>query len=281
MIVDRMGQWSLIVEGANTYSPDPNRKARRVRMEQEVYCSRGVMIANDYMVNSGGVIFAAHEHIVPTPAHLRIPEERLGDAPAVETWLQEHKSEFAELSAKRLEAGQTYRERVIRRNMIELVDMLVDNPDLLPCKAAERINLERMRAKENQRTARDIMESIPTVSVNDSIQAAAARVIETQSNIIAVLSFEGTLAGVITSWDITQATARGTGGSQPVESIMTRGVISARPDQPILHIMREMQQHMIWAVPVVDQEGQVIGKISIDLLSARLLLPILQAQEPT
>lgn len=279
MTVDCMGKWALIVEGANTYSPDPNRKAMRVRMEQEVYRRKGVMIANDYMVNSGGVIFAAQERLVPTPDHLQIPEERLGDPDAVEAWLQEHREEFAELSAGRLDAGQAYREKVIRRNMIELVDMLAADPDLLPCKAAERINLQRMRSREKQRTAKDIMEPIPSVTAQADIQTAAARVIETQSNIIAVLSVDDTLAGVVTSWDITQAAAQGISGNDPVESVMTREVISARPDQPILDIVREMQQHAIWAVPVVDSQGQVIGKISIDLLSARLLLPVLQAQE--
>ena len=279
MTVDCMGQWAVIVEGANTYSPDPNRKAMRVRMEQEVYRRKGVMIANDYMVNSGGVIFAAQEHLVPTPEHLRIPEAILGDHQAIEAWLREHQGEFAELSARRLEAGQAFRERVIRRNMIELVDLLAADPDLLPCKAAEQINLQRMRAKENQRTAEDIMEPIPAVTAKAGIQAAATRVIETQSNIIAVVSPDETLAGVITSWDITRAAAKGISGDDPVESIMTREVISARPDQPILDIVREMQQHAIWAVPVVDPQGRVIGKISIDLLSARLLLPVLQAQE--
>jgi glutamate dehydrogenase (NAD(P)+) len=34
MGVERMGSWSLIVEGANTYSPDPSRKAARTRMER-------------------------------------------------------------------------------------------------------------------------------------------------------------------------------------------------------------------------------------------------------
>ena len=55
MTTDRMGDWALIIEGANTYSPDPNRKAARTRMEQIVYRDKGVMIANDYLVNSGGL----------------------------------------------------------------------------------------------------------------------------------------------------------------------------------------------------------------------------------
>ena len=54
MNVNQMGNWSIIVEGANTYSPDPNRKAARTRMEQIVDRRKGVMIANDYLVNSVG-----------------------------------------------------------------------------------------------------------------------------------------------------------------------------------------------------------------------------------
>jgi len=70
MLAKYMGDYRVIVEGANTYSPDPIKKTLRQRMEQVVYQQKGVMIANDYLVNSGGVIFAAQEHVVPTPDHL-------------------------------------------------------------------------------------------------------------------------------------------------------------------------------------------------------------------
>ncbi len=280
MTVDRMGQWAVIVEGANTYSPDPNRKAVRIRMEQELYRRRGVMIANDYLVNSGGVIFAAQEHIVPTPHKLQIPEEMLGNREAAEQWLRKHQTEFAELSAKRLEAGEAYREKVIRRNMVELVDLLAANADMLPCKAAERISLQRLTAKENERTAKDIMEPIPIAAAGDTIQHIASLIVETRSHIIAIQSADGKLVGIMTSWDITQAIAKGIGGDNLVDGIMTHEVISARPSQRIVEIVRELQQHEISAVPVVDDEGLVLGKVGADLLSARLLLPILQSQEP-
>ncbi len=84
MTVDRAGQWAVIIEGANTYSPDPARRQARARMERAVYRQRGTLIATDYLVNSGGVIFAAQEHIIRTPAELRLPEEILGDRAAVE-----------------------------------------------------------------------------------------------------------------------------------------------------------------------------------------------------
>jgi len=59
---------------------------------------------------------------------------------------------------------------------------------------------------------------------------------------------------------------------------MTRRVIAARPSQRIVEIVRELQ-HEISEMPVVNDAGQVVGKVGADLLSARLLLPILQSQE--
>ncbi|MBY8984113.1 MAG: CBS domain-containing protein [Candidatus Lokiarchaeota archaeon] len=272
--VDRMGKWALIVEGANTYSPDPNRKAARTRMEQIVYREKGVMIANDYLVNSGGVIYAAQEHIIKSPDHLQIPKEILGDRKKVEKLLKDHSEEFAELSKQRLKAGEEYRENVIHHNMIELVDLLAANPDMLPCTAAERISIQRLTDKENESTAEDIMITIPTIDVSRSIQDAAALMIEKNSGIIAVLS-EDKLVGVITDWDITKATAEGVGVVN-LEEIMTKKVITASPDFSVLDIVRELEQYQISAMPVV-KEGKVMGMVNSDLITQRYILEYLQA----
>jgi glutamate dehydrogenase (NAD(P)+) len=276
MSVDRMGTWSLIIEGANTYSPDPNRKAARTRMEQEVYRQKGVMIANDYLVNSGGVIFAAQEHIIPTPAHLQIPPKILGKRESVENWLSKNAAELNEISARRLEAGMAFREKSIRRNMTELVDSLASDSELLPCKAAERISLHRLTEKEKERTAKDIMEPIPTLGIQAALAEAAVLIVESQSNIIAVLSKDDKLAGVVTPWDITRATAGGV-SQDSVEKIMTRKVISANPSDSILDIVTDLEQNQISAMPVV-QNGTVLGMVSSDLLAQRYLLRLLRSQ---
>lgn len=271
--VDHVGNWTVIIEGANTYSPDPNRKAARTRMEQIVYREKGVMIANDYLVNSGGVIFAAQEHIIKTPDHLQVPEEMLGDREAVEKWLTDHTKEFVELSKQRLKAGEEYRENVINHNMIELVDLLISHPDMLPCVAAERISLQRLTAKESERTAKDIMIPIPTIDVNSSIQEASTLIVEKNSSIIAVLS-EDKLVGVVTVWDITKSNADEVGDVN-LDKIMTKDVITASPDFTILDIVREFEQHQISAMPVV-KEGKVLGKVSSDLIAQRYLQHLLQ-----
>ena len=276
MNVDQMGNWSMIIEGANTYSPDPNRKAARIRMERAVYRRKSVMIANDYLVNSGGVIFAAQEHLVPTPAHLQIPAEIVGNRKAVEFWLVDNEAAFSKLSAKRLAAGIEHRDRSIRRNMTELVDLLASNPEWLPGQAAESISLQRLTAKENERTAKDIMDPMPTIGIHSKVQEAAELIVKAQSNIIAVLTDDDMLAGVITTWDITRAVADGA-CEQSVEMIMNRDVISAAPGCSILDTVTVLEQNQFSAMPIVDN-GKVLGMVSSDLLAQRYLLRLLRSQ---
>lgn len=275
MTVDRIGDWSLIVEGANTYSPDPNRKAARTVMEQVVYRAKGIMIANDYLVNSGGVIFAAQEHIIKTPNHLQIPNDLLGRQDKVEKWLRDNAEEFARLSMERLEAGKEYRENVIQHNMNELVEILTSNQDMLPSAAAEQISLQRLSRRESLRTAMDIMVSIPVIDVQSTMQQAAELMIKENSGIVAVLSNEK-LVGVLTDWDVTKATAEGISATS-LENIMTKDVITASPDLNLLEIVQELEQYKISAMPVV-QEGVVLGKISSDLITQHFILNLLQDQ---
>jgi glutamate dehydrogenase/leucine dehydrogenase/CBS domain-containing protein len=275
--VDRMGRWTLSVEGANTYSPDPARKAARARMERAVYRQRGVFIATDYLVNSGGVIFAAQEQLIKTPEHLSVPDTMLGNRKAVDRWLAQHAEAFATLAEQRRQAAEAYREVVIRHNMCELIDLLVSDADMLPCEAAERISVRRIAARERGRTAADLMEPIPTITLKASIHEAAAALVEAGRAILAVITLQGELAGVVTRWDITRAIAQGMPDDQPLEQIMTREVIVAAPGDSILEMVRKLEHHDISAMPVVEQ-GAVLGMVSADLLARRSLLRLLQSQ---
>lgn len=274
MTVDRMGKWNVIVEGANTYSPDPARKTARTRMEQAVYRQRGTLIATDYLVNSGGVIFAAQEKLIKTPDELRIPQDMLGNREAVDGWLKSHAAEFAALAEKRRIAGEKHREEAIRRNMRELVDLLTADSDMLPCHTAERISVRRIASKESGRTAADLMESLPTIEVTCSLQQAAAKLVEAGSPILAVVSPENEIAGVLTEWDITRATAQGLPNSQPSAEVMTRQIITCPPEAGILDMVRLLELHKISAMPVVE-DGHVLGMVSADGLAKKSLAKLL------
>lgn len=277
MTVERMGKWSVIVEGANTYSPDPARKSARARMERAVYRQQGVLIAGDYLVNSGGVIFAAQEHLIKTPAVLRIPDPLLGNRQAVDRWLADHAKELDVLAEERRKAGAAYREEAIRRNMTELIDLLISDADLLPGEAAERISIRRIASRESNRTAADIMEPMPTIEAGCSVLEAAAKLVEAGIPILAVVSNQGDLVGVVTEWDITRATSIGSPEQQRLEEIMTRKVISASPHDSILELVRKLEYHKISAIPIVDK-GVVLGVVSADLLARRSLFRLLQSE---
>ncbi len=282
MVVSKMGAWSLVIEGANTYSPDPARKAARARLEREVYRQKGVLIATDYLVNSGGVIFAAQERLIKTPSHLRIPNEILGDRKAVDSWLVEHAAELGELAERRRLAGEASRNEVIRRNMTELVDRLIVDADTLPCEAAETISIHRIASSERDRTAVELMTPIPTIRVDNSVRRAAACLVEANSPILAVVEDDadaahlGELVGVITEWDITRATAMGSPDDQPLVEIMSTSVIAADPGDSILEVIRILEVNEISAMPVVDQ-GRVVGMVTADVLARRSLLRLLQS----
>ncbi len=277
MTIDRRGKWAVIVEGANTYSPEPARKAARMRMERAVYREGSTLIATDYLVNSGGVIYAAQEHLIKTPQALRIPQEMMGDRQAVEAWLEAQAGELSALAQKRLQAAEIYRENVIRRNMRELVDLLISDADMLPGEAAERISVRRIASREGDRTAAEIMEPIPTIPIDSCVRDAAILLVQAGCPILAVVNESKGLEGVVSEWDITRATAMGSPDDQPLREVMTGEVISVGPADSILAMIRKLEHHEISAMPVVD-EGSVLGMVSADLLARRSLLRLLQSE---
>jgi glutamate dehydrogenase (NAD(P)+) len=275
MTVDRMGKWRIIVEGANTYSPNPTRKSERRRMERHVYRDKGTLIATDYLVNSGGVIYAAHERIIPTPDHLLIPEKILGHSQDIDKWLEKNQGDFAALADKRRKAAVEKLETVIRRNMEELIDGLCRDADSLPCEIAEKISVQRIASMEKSRKARDVMADAPTIEVDKSITDAANLLVESPVSIVNVVSEKGKLIGIVTNWDITRAMASKLPMDAPLTKVMTADVISTNPDTTIIDCIRMLENHEISAMPVVE-DNKVVGVITGDILARRTLFRLLQ-----
>lgn len=281
MTIDQMGRWSMIIEGANTYSPDPKRKAARRRMERRVYQERGTLIATDYLVNSGGVIFAAHERLIPTPPELRIPNEMLGNRAAVDQWLADHAKELGELAEKRRIAAEKQRDTVIRRNMIELIDGLIADDDTLPCEVAERISIRRIVSQESHRVAREVMIEMATVPLGVSVQDAARMLIEKNADILSVVTAQGQVVGIVTDWDITQAAARGKVEGVKVDDVMSRNIVSCGPEDSILDAVTRLEQHDISALPVLSPAGRLLGVVTASLLATRTLYRLLLGERQT
>jgi CBS domain-containing protein len=112
-----------------------------------------------------------------------------------------------------------------------------------------------------------VMHTAVTCRENEEVRAIAGRIVTRSVNHIVVVDDAGKLRGIVTSWDITRALAE---GKKAMDAIMTRRVVTAKPDEPLETAARRMGQHNISALPVVSGEGMVLGIVTSEDVSKLL-----------
>ena len=113
-----------------------------------------------------------------------------------------------------------------------------------------------------------------TIDADDSMQNATALLKEGHIRILPVME-NGKLVGIITDRDLKRASASDATTLEihellyllskiKVKEIMTKDPITARPDYTLEETSRILLEKKISGVPVVNDEGQVIGIITRD-----------------
>ncbi|WP_292392792.1 homocysteine biosynthesis protein [Methanoculleus sp. UBA303] len=127
------------------------------------------------------------------------------------------------------------------------------------------------RAKPMRETAvtprvRDIMNrQVISITEDEEIRVAAKRLLKDETNHLPVLDGNGTLVGIITTYDVSKAVVTD-GRLRQVKDIMTRKVIKTTPDEPVDIAAQKLERNNISALPVVDTTNRVVGILSaIDL----------------
>ncbi|NUM35724.1 MAG: CBS domain-containing protein [Candidatus Brocadiae bacterium] len=274
---DKAGAWMIVIEAANTLSLEKERIEERHKIEKILFQKRGVFIATDYLVNSGGVIFAAYEKLLPTPKELDIPESIRGDKAKVQEWLEKHKEQFAELAKERRKQAEQKRDQVIRENITLFIRNLVADPDLLPYQVAEKISLERIIHQD--RFVKDVMITQFTCCTPDmTIPEAAKILVAEKMDFLPVVDNDKILLGVISDWDVTRFVNYNLPRDTKVKELMTPGEksITISPTDAIIHAVKLLQNNLVSAVPVVDEKKKVVGIVTSDLLVHRTLLKLLE-----
>ena len=114
---------------------------------------------------------------------------------------------------------------------------------------------------------------VVTITETRSVLTAAQTLVD--HNIGALLVTEGEhLTGILTERDILRATARSPGelDSIQVGAVMTRELITAKPEDRLTEMMDVMTQNKIRHLPVLEGDG-LVGIISIgDLVNASLVV---------
>ena len=110
---------------------------------------------------------------------------------------------------------------------------------------------------------------VVTITKSRSVLAAAQALVD--HNIGGLVVTEGGhLTGIVTERDILRVTAQSPAelDTIPVEAVMTRDLITARPGDPLADVMEVMTEHKIRHLPVLEGD-QLIGIVSIgDLVNA-------------
>jgi homoserine O-acetyltransferase len=112
----------------------------------------------------------------------------------------------------------------------------------------------------------DIMnQNFYSVSRDETIENASVLMVKRKINHLPVVSEDGKLEGIVTSWDITKAVACKITG---LEEIITREVKYVYTGEKIEAASSIMEDYSISALPVIDSENRVIGMVTSETISA-------------
>jgi homoserine O-acetyltransferase/O-succinyltransferase len=114
----------------------------------------------------------------------------------------------------------------------------------------------------------DIMnQTFYSVSRNETIEDASILMVKKKVSHLPVVSEDGKLEGIVTSWDITKAVAC---KIFELDEIITRNVKYVYGEDKIETALSIMENHSISALPVIDSENRVIGMVASESINALL-----------
>ncbi len=113
----------------------------------------------------------------------------------------------------------------------------------------------------------NVMQKAITCTEDEDVRAIAERIVTKSVNHIIVVDNTGKLTGIVTSWDVTRAMAQ---GKKSLTDIMTRNVVTTKPDAPLEMASKAMADHNISALPVINDEKKVLGIVTSEDVSKLL-----------
>lgn len=110
------------------------------------------------------------------------------------------------------------------------------------------------------------LQSKPLITANpdDEIGDVAKRLVQNNVNHLPVVDEDQKLLGIVTSWDIANAVAK---GKTRLKDVMTRKVVIAREDEAVDIIARRIDKHEISGLPIIDKNNHVKGMITAEDIS--------------
>lgn len=115
-------------------------------------------------------------------------------------------------------------------------------------------------------------EKIITIADDETIRTAVDMLTDHRIGALIVINKGGGLCGILSERDIVRrAAASDNIASLPVREVMTKDVVVGVPEDDVMSVAYVMTERRFRHLPVVDENGKVIGMISIgDVMKAQL-----------
>ena len=174
------------------------------------------------------------------------------------------------LDGKRVRVSSLSSLKVARKIAATLKEW-IGNGEFFLSSPVERLPLDSvfktMRQTEETPFVAGVMHAAVTCTEKEPIKDVASRIVTRSVNHIIVVDEVGKITGIVTSWDITRAMAE---GRKALADVVSRRVVTAKPDEPLESASKRMAKHNISALPVIDNEGKVLGIVTSEDVSKLL-----------
>ncbi|MEM1552427.1 MAG: CBS domain-containing protein [Candidatus Bathyarchaeia archaeon] len=114
------------------------------------------------------------------------------------------------------------------------------------------------------KVSRIMTRNLITVSVGSTVEEAVKRMIDSDVECLPVIDSKGILRGLLTFRDIitkavySQADVR----KLKVEDIMTKDLVTCKPNDTVLDVVKTMKNKHLRRIPVVNTKNKLVGLIT-------------------
>lgn len=102
-----------------------------------------------------------------------------------------------------------------------------------------------------------------TVGVGVSVRDVVRVVYENSIGSIVIVDDVGRPIGIFTERDLLRLVAQGASLDSPVDSVMSRDLVVVKDVEGVIRAAMLVSEHRIRYLPVVDDEGKLVGVISV------------------
>jgi len=147
--------------------------------------------------------------------------------------------------------------------IVEKLKSMMENGEFFLTKPVERITMESITKpmKLLYIKASDVMSAPVTCSVDDSLRDVEKLMLDKKADYIVVVDKQRHLQGVLTSWDVAKSLV--INGTKVKDVMSSQNIKTSRKDEPVEVSIRKLEQYKVRGLPVVDEEGKVLGVLKM------------------